>query len=203
MDLKLQQRSSIRFCVLLKKSGTETLQMIQEAYGDQALSKTRVFEWHKKFKDGQESLEDAPRAGRPSTSKTDVNRNTIDAMLQEDRRLSIAKIADMMHISYGSVEDIIHNDLGYRKVAAKWIPRVLHEEQMSHRVVMCQQWITRLRREPNFLDKVVTCDESWFHHYDPETKQQSAHPTSPRPKKQRCNQVQGKSCILCFSTKLV
>ena len=59
--------------------------MIQEAYGDQALSKTRVFEWHKKFKDGQESLEDAPRAGRPSTSKTDVNHNTIDAMLQEDR----------------------------------------------------------------------------------------------------------------------
>ena len=45
------------------------LQMIQEAYGDQALSKTRVFEWHKKFKDGQESLEDAPapHAGRPST----------------------------------------------------------------------------------------------------------------------------------------
>ena len=106
MDLKLQQRSSIRFCVLLKKSGTETLQMIQEAYGDQALSKTRVFEWHKKFKDGQESLEDAPapHAGRPSTQKTDVNRNTIDAMSQEDRRLSIAKIADTLHISYGSVE---------------------------------------------------------------------------------------------------
>lgn len=205
MDLKLQQRSSIRFCVLLKKSGTETLQMIQEAYGDQALSKTRVFEWHKKFKDGQESLEDAPRAGRPSTSKTDVNRNTIDAMLQEDRRLSIAKIADMMHISYGSVEDIIHNDLGYRKVAAKWIPRVLHEEQMSHRVVTCQQWITRLRREPNFLDKVVTCDESWFHHYDPETKQQSAqwkHPTSPRPKKAKVQPSAGKVMHLVFFDKI-
>ena len=109
-------------------------------------------------------------------------------MLQEYRRLTIAKIADVMHISYGSVKDIIHNDLGYSKVAAKWIPRVLHEEQMSRRVMTCQQWITSFRREPNFLDKVVICDESCFRHHDPETKQQSAkwkHPSSPRQKEEK------------------
>ena len=35
--------------------------------------------------------------------QTEVNCNTTDAMLQEDRWLTIAKIADIIHISYGSV----------------------------------------------------------------------------------------------------
>ena len=88
-------------------------------------------------------------------------------MLQENRRLTIVKIEDIIFISYGSVEDIICNDLGYRKIAAKWIPWVLHEELMLHQVMTCQQWNRRFRKEPNFLDKVVTCDESYY----PETKQ--------------------------------
>ena len=56
MDFKLEQCASNRFSVLLKKSGTETLQMIQEAYGDQALPKTHDFEWHKNLKMAKEAL---------------------------------------------------------------------------------------------------------------------------------------------------
>ena len=109
-----------------------------------------------------------------------------------------------MHTSYGSVEDIIHNDLGYSKVEAKWIPRVLHVEQMSHRAMTCQQWITRLRREPNFLDKVVTCDESWFHYYNPKTKQsaQWKYPSSQRPKKAKVQPNAGKVIHLVFFDKI-
>ena len=37
---------------------SETFELIKRAYGDDALSRIRVFEWHKMFKEGQELVED-------------------------------------------------------------------------------------------------------------------------------------------------
>ena len=52
------------------------------------------------------------------------------------------------------------------------------------------------RRDPNdFLSRLVTMDETWLYHYDPETKQQSVewrHSGSPRPKKFREQKFSGK-----------
>jgi hypothetical protein len=46
------------------------------------------------------------------------------------------------------------------------------------------------RRDPNdFLSRLVTMDQSWLYHYDPQTKQQSLewrHSGSPRTKKSEC-----------------
>ena len=52
---------------------TESLKMLQEAYRDQAMSRACVFEWHQRFREGEEDVEDKPRSGRPSSSKTDEN----------------------------------------------------------------------------------------------------------------------------------
>ena len=52
---------------------TESLKMLQEAYRDQAMSCAHVFEWHQRFREGEENMEDKPRSGRPSSSKSDEN----------------------------------------------------------------------------------------------------------------------------------
>uniref|UniRef100_T1HJ97 Mos1 transposase HTH domain-containing protein n=1 Tax=Rhodnius prolixus TaxID=13249 RepID=T1HJ97_RHOPR len=38
------------------------------------MSKTRIYEWYKRFQDGRENVEDDERPGRPSTSTTDEKR---------------------------------------------------------------------------------------------------------------------------------
>jgi hypothetical protein len=58
----------IGFFVMSKVSATETFEMFKNAYSEECLSRTGVCEWHKRFKEGQESLEDE-RKGRPSTSR--------------------------------------------------------------------------------------------------------------------------------------
>jgi hypothetical protein len=49
---------SIQFCMKLGKSTTETLEMLCEAFGENYLSRTVVFEWHSRFKAGRVSVED-------------------------------------------------------------------------------------------------------------------------------------------------
>jgi len=44
MDVKLEQRADIKFCMKLGKSGAETFEMIRRAYGNEAMSRARCFE---------------------------------------------------------------------------------------------------------------------------------------------------------------
>jgi hypothetical protein len=55
----------------LKKTATEMFETLKSAYGEECLLKTDVFEWHKRFKEGQESLSDEQKS-RPSASTTEV-----------------------------------------------------------------------------------------------------------------------------------
>jgi hypothetical protein len=50
-----------------KKSATETFQLLTEAYGEDCMSRARVFEWHERFSEGRESVKDDDRPGRPRT----------------------------------------------------------------------------------------------------------------------------------------
>ena len=47
---------------------TEALKMLRDVYGDSSMFRTRVFEWHKRFEEGREDVEDDPKSGRPCTS---------------------------------------------------------------------------------------------------------------------------------------
>ena len=55
---------------------TGILKMLQEVYGDFSKSRTTVFEWHKKFVEGRENMENDPKSGRLSTSQTNTNIKT-------------------------------------------------------------------------------------------------------------------------------
>jgi hypothetical protein len=55
MDGKIKQRACIKFCVKLRKSAIETLEMLREAFREQSLSRTAVFKCHSRFKVGRVS----------------------------------------------------------------------------------------------------------------------------------------------------
>ena len=113
--MKVEQRSVIKFCVRLGKTPTETFEMIKGAYLDNSLSRCRVFEWHKKFKDGCESVEDEPHPGRPQTARNDTKIAKINDLIQNDRRIGIKRISDNVNLSYGTTQKLIHEDLEYRR----------------------------------------------------------------------------------------
>ena len=64
----LEERYAIKFCFKLGKNATKTYEMLQTAFGPCCLSQASVFEWHKRFKEGRESVRDDERCGRSRKS---------------------------------------------------------------------------------------------------------------------------------------
>ena len=55
---------AIKFCFKLGKNATETYRMLQTAFQPSCMNRASVFEWHKTFKEGRESVRDDERCGR-------------------------------------------------------------------------------------------------------------------------------------------
>jgi hypothetical protein len=76
-DKNLEQQINIKFCVKFGRSASETLALLTVAYGEYAMKKSSVFEWHRRFKKGREDVQDDPRSGQPRTQRTDANLDTV------------------------------------------------------------------------------------------------------------------------------
>jgi hypothetical protein len=87
MDQRKEQRVYITLCANLGKSATDTLTMIQQAFGYQMLSRTHVFQWHAQFKTVRTSVDDDEHSGSPT-------------LVRQDRRRTIHDIAEEVGIGY-------------------------------------------------------------------------------------------------------
>ena len=126
----------------------------------------------------------------------------IEETVMEHRRVTIRQIAETFDISYGTAQEVLSDELEMRRVGARWVPRLLTEEQIEVRVQVCQNLLDRYAKEgSNFLNKIVTCDETWVHFFEPESKQQRSvwkHPSSPPPVKARLAKSMGKVMAIIF-----
>ena len=91
--------------------------------------------------------------------------------------------------------------LGYSKFCARWVPRQLTEAHKQSRLEACFELLEYCHSDKTFLQRIVTGNESWVHHFEPESKKASMewrHPTSPRPKKFKFQQSAGKVMVTVF-----
>ena len=175
--------------------------MLKTAYGDAALSKTRVCEWFLPFENGEISIEDQPRSGRPATWRSDENIDKINALIREDRHRTIDQLCEMSGISWSLIQRILSVNLHMGWVATQFVRRLLTGEQRERLLQACFQLQNQLKEEHDFFSKVFTVDESWCYGYDPETKQQSSQwksAGSPCPKKARQVKSNFKTMLICF-----
>ena len=60
----LEERYAIKFCFKLGKTATETYGILQTAYRPSCMNRSSVFQWHKRFKEGRESVRDVGGVGK-------------------------------------------------------------------------------------------------------------------------------------------
>ena len=181
----LEEQYAIKFCFKLGKNDTETYGMLQTAFGASCMNRVSVFEWHKRFKKGRESVRDYERCGRSKEVRTPELIGQTKNFMDKDRLVSIETISAQFDVSVGTVLTIIREELKMRKICAKFVPRVLRENQKERRCHDSREMVELINSDLAVLDALVTCDENWIYCYDPETKRlnsQWKHAGSPRPK---------------------
>jgi histone-lysine N-methyltransferase SETMAR len=113
--------------------------MLQEPFRDNALSQSRTFLWYKRFKDGRMSVDDYERSGRPSTSTTPENIVKVREAIIVDRRRTIHDVCEIVGLSYRTVQHILADTLNMRHISAKFVPRLLSNDQQAHHVSVCRE----------------------------------------------------------------
>jgi uncharacterized cysteine cluster protein YcgN (CxxCxxCC family) len=126
MDVKEEQRVVIKFCCKVDFSATKTVELIQKAYGDAALCRKTIFEWHRRFREGIESVKEDESSGRHTTSRTVDNIASVDKMVKQDRKVTSRLIADSLGIPKTVVLRILRKDLKKGKICST--PRRIRQQ---------------------------------------------------------------------------
>ena len=66
----LEERYAIKFCFKRGKNAAETYGILQTAFRSSCMNRASDFEWHKRFKEGRESVRDDERCGRSKEVNT-------------------------------------------------------------------------------------------------------------------------------------
>lgn len=75
---KQHLREVLLYQFFLKKSATEAHRLLQETYGDYALSKTQCYKWYQRFQGGNFDVCDRERPGQPKKFKDQDLKELLD-----------------------------------------------------------------------------------------------------------------------------
>ena len=108
--------------------------MLNQAYGEDCVCRTQCYDWFKPFKQGRISVSEDPRPGRLSTSANDDHVGRVRAVIRRYCRITVREVAEEVDISIGSCHQIFTEKLQMCRVSAKFVPRLLTDEQKENRV---------------------------------------------------------------------
>jgi histone-lysine N-methyltransferase SETMAR len=151
---------------------------------------------------GTSSVTDAPLPGQVHRVVTPEATAAVEAIVKDNRHVTVNEIATHLDISRGSAHHIVHDVLQFHKVSASWVPRQLTAELKEQRVDACQElWKCFEAEGDGFLGRIITGDETWVHYHQPETKKSSKewhHTSLPKLKKFRTQLSAGKVMLTGF-----
>ena len=120
---------------------------------------TTVYNWVNKFKRGRTFTCDASRSGRPIEAATPEIIDKVHDIVLTDRRVKVRKLVEATGISHGTVILILHEQLGMKKLWARWLPRLFTADHKRDRVTISKQCLEMFQRNPDeFLHRFITVD---------------------------------------------
>jgi len=105
--------------------------MLQQAYGEDCLSRTQCHKWYQCFKSGRTSIEDGPKSGRASTSMDDDHVEKMLAVIRQNHCLTVREVAEEVGICKSSWHLILTEKPKMRRVATKFVPHLLTHHSSS------------------------------------------------------------------------
>ena len=102
---------------------------------------------------------------------TEKNVATVKTLIEEDAHYTVQEIEELSGIHSSSVLKILCEQLGLCKICPRWVPHLLTDEQKQSRVRLASQVIEKYDEcDPRRLEGIVTGDETWIYHFQPNSK---------------------------------
>ena len=70
--------------------------------------------------------------------------------------MTYAAMEEAFGLSAGTVNTFVVDDLGLVKKSARWVPKLLSDDQKQQRLVCSRDFCRRIVTDPRLLDRIVT-----------------------------------------------
>ena len=127
---------------------------MRQVYGGNCLSRAQTFRWYAGFKSAVETIKDEARPGRPFSVRNEGLTAKVRKRIQEERCVTVRMMADEFGVNRETIRQILVEDLGKRKVASRFVPHALSDDQRHERVQYAKDIIKTTRRNKNFLNSI-------------------------------------------------
>jgi hypothetical protein len=155
------------------KGYQEIKEMVDAAYDNQSLQKMAIYAIIKNVKAG-ELTADMRHLNPKKTVRTPELIASVAAAIKEDHRLSMEMIAAAHGVSEKTIFNIMHQDLCLEKKSARWVPKLLSEDQTQERI-FCSEFVATVhRRSKAMLDTIVTMDKTMVSYHTPDMKNRAS-----------------------------
>lgn len=152
----------------------QILHWADESFGSGFLKLSTIKYWTKKFKEGNTSVVDLPRSGRPQR----VTDEELKQFALANPTLVTAELAAHFEMTPRNAAYRLKK-LGFRHRRAQKVPHVLTERQRQKRVEVCTRLLQETSLNPGWFDGYITVDEKWVRYQNPQVKRYWYHPATP------------------------
>jgi transposase len=136
IEVRMKQRCVIEFLQAKKIAPNDIHQCLLNVYEDQTVDVGTVRQWVAHFSSGDSDVKDKPRSGRPCTTVIPRNKEHLDQLIRVNRRVTTRELRTELNIGCNVLEAMVAT-LEYRKVCARWVPRMFTQEHKEHRMQVC------------------------------------------------------------------
>ena len=112
----------------------QCFERLNAAFGDKVPSKTTIYNWFAEFKRGRIGVSDEPHGHRQKTAVVPEKVDAVRELIEEDCHTTYGQIRASLGIGMKATQKILHDELGMRKLCARWILHNLKNEQKKARV---------------------------------------------------------------------
>ena len=139
---------------------------LQAVYGTDCVSYRTVCRWVKQLGAGRVPSDWGNHAERALPARNEQNIAYVKRLIEEDPHSTVRELSEACELSIGTINNILHKDLHMRKLAARWVPHLLSDDQKQQRVACSHKLLDEFEPNgPKRLCDLVTGDESWLTFY--------------------------------------
>ncbi|GBO25486.1 hypothetical protein AVEN_254918-1 [Araneus ventricosus] len=161
----------VRFLNTKNVKPAEIQRQLVEIYDEDVMTDGMVRKWVRQFNDGRTNVHDEARSGQPSVVNDSLVAK-VNEKIRENSRFTIRMLCEEFpQISKTVFHEIVTNRLNYRKLCSRWVPKMLTDVHKTKGLGSALTFLSRYSEEGNeFLNKILTSDETWVCHVTPESK---------------------------------